>query len=166
MDRSDTMWNCSAPHPFLLPYSDDYGTFCRPTISLAFPLNDVVIVVFLRCSQVRRLKFTGRSCGSGQDVSSMHVHALVPCMFRKWAFDISSCLFQETEFVVAPSRLPAEYDLCHSLNLSPSLHGLQTPTLFAMNGSENYLGTFLFPCVFHQRLIWENHILFHPLKSR
>ncbi|CAL4930424.1 unnamed protein product [Urochloa decumbens] len=36
--------------------------------------------------------------------------------------------------------LPAEYDLCHSLNLSPSLHGLQTPTLFAMNGSENYLG--------------------------
>jgi len=80
--------------------------------------------------------------------------------------DISSCLFQETEFVVAPGRLPAEYDLCHSLNLAPSLHGLQTPTLFSMNGSEDYLGTFLFPCVFDQRLTWKKPHSFHPLNSR
>ncbi|XP_062208860.1 transcription factor bHLH111-like [Phragmites australis] len=37
--------------------------------------------------------------------------------------------------------LAAEYDLCHTLNLSPSLQSLQTPTIFAMHGSEGcYLG--------------------------
>ncbi|KAF8718717.1 hypothetical protein HU200_025018 [Digitaria exilis] len=72
------MWNCSGPHPILLPYGDDY----------------------VRCES------SSSSAGAaGLD-----------------------------------RILPAEYDLCHSLNLSPSLNGLQTPTLFAMNGSENYLG--------------------------
>ncbi|KAL6907469.1 hypothetical protein ACP4OV_002508 [Aristida adscensionis] len=36
--------------------------------------------------------------------------------------------------------LAAEYDLCHALNLSPSLQSLQTPTLLSMHGSESYLG--------------------------
>ncbi|KAL6645800.1 hypothetical protein ACP70R_017408 [Stipagrostis hirtigluma subsp. patula] len=34
----------------------------------------------------------------------------------------------------------SEYDLCHALNLSPSLQSLQTPTLLSMHGSESYLG--------------------------
>lgn len=72
------MWNCSAPHPFLLPYSDDYA----------------------RCE------------GSSSPAGAVGLDRI----------------------------LPAEYDLCHSLNLAPSLHGLQTPTLFSMNGSEDYLG--------------------------
>lgn len=73
----------------------------------------------------------------------------------RYSLTFSSCALLVIEFVVTLSRLPAGYDLCHSLNLSPSLHGLQTPTLFATNGSENYLGTFLFLCVSQQRLIGE-----------
>jgi hypothetical protein len=84
-----------------------------------------------------------------------HVHARLRSITGRYSLTFSSCAAQQvTEFVVAPSRLPAEYDLCHSLNLSPSLHGLQTQTLFASNGSENYLGTCSFPISFkvQQRL--------------
>ncbi|XP_072146646.1 uncharacterized protein [Setaria viridis] len=72
------MWNCSVPHPLLLPYGDDY----------------------VKCES------------SSSPAGAVGLDRI----------------------------LPAGYDLCHSLNLSPSLHGLQTPTLFATNGSENYLG--------------------------
>ncbi|RLN17858.1 hypothetical protein C2845_PM02G29940 [Panicum miliaceum] len=75
------MWNCSAPHPFLLPYGDDYA----------------------RCES------------SSSPAGAVGLDRI----------------------------LPAEYDLYHSLNLSPSLHGLQMPTLFATSGSGSYLGTFL-----------------------
>ncbi|XP_062213483.1 uncharacterized protein LOC133914382 [Phragmites australis] len=36
--------------------------------------------------------------------------------------------------------LAAEYDLCHTLNLSPSLQSLQIPTLLSMHGRQSYLG--------------------------
>ncbi|KAK3147633.1 hypothetical protein QOZ80_3BG0284870 [Eleusine coracana subsp. coracana] len=36
--------------------------------------------------------------------------------------------------------LPADYDLCHTLDLSQSLHSFQTPMLFPMHGSHSYFG--------------------------